>query len=89
VSGSWLFVRGAQAVQFVRPTQEPILVVNGPGRRRVARRFDTEAALYAYVQEHATRLTKSGFHFRGLGVERRDRERRNAPRPTSERRNAG
>ena|SRR5687768_8049526 len=89
VSGSsWLFVRGGQAVQFVRPSQELILVINGPGRRRVARRFDTEANLYAFVQAHRRQLTLNGFVFHGLDVERREQERRAVARATPERRNA-
>ena len=85
---SWLFVRGAQAVQFVRPSQDLILVINGPGRRRVARRFDTESNLYAFVQAHRRQLTLNGFVFHGLDVERREHERRAVERATSDRRNA-
>ena len=85
---SWLFVRGGQTVQFIRPSQQLILVINGPGRRRVGRRFDTEANLYAFVQAHWRQLTLNGFVFEGLEADRRRQDRRATPRLTADRRNS-
>lgn len=83
---SWLFVKGHESIWVERPF-DFCLIVAGPGTTREQREFPDEQALDQYQVALAERLTEGGWFLWGVDRERRaGRERRLAPRTTTDRR---
>jgi hypothetical protein len=83
---SWLFVRGSESIWIERPAGRTMLIA-GPGGQRDERAFQDEESLQSYQIDLATRLTNEGWFLWGVDRERREaRDRRQAPRTTTDRR---
>jgi hypothetical protein len=86
---SWLFVRGSESIWIERPHGRTMRIA-GPGALRDERDFEDEDSLQEYQVALATRLTEAGFLLWGSDRERRtEADRRQTPRGTTDRRNAG
>lgn len=83
---SWLFVRGAESIRVVRPTDQSLLVL-GPGPLRDVRDFRSDADVEAFQMALAERLSELGWVLLGPDVDRRGGEdRRRTSRSASDRR---
>jgi hypothetical protein len=83
---SWLFIKGSESIWIERPHGR-VMIVAGPGAVREQREFTDDAALDAYQIALAERLTDRGWFLWGVNRQRRqERDRRQVPRNTKDRR---
>jgi hypothetical protein len=84
---AWLFVKQRQSVRMVRGQSDaPELVVQGPGHKRKAYRFENHQELTTFQSEIERRLARDGWHLEGFECDRRSGFDRRAARAGRERR---
>jgi hypothetical protein len=82
---SWLFIRDGESIWIERPYDFAIIIA-GQGTARTHLEFPTEETLQAYQVATAERLSREGWFLWAFDRDRRQRDRRAAPRGTADRR---
>ena len=84
-SSSWLFIKDNQSIWVERPHGR-LLVVAGPGAAHEERDFISDEALDQFQIALAEKLADDGWFLWGVNRERRQTDRRQTTRGTTDRR---